>query len=103
VRATGSTLAAVMNWIVPGPWPALPDVMLSQLASDVAVHWHSRSVVTATDPVPPTAETVEVDGSNPTAHLVSVVGVVAVVPEAPHAIPSAHAKIPNAGVKYGRR
>jgi len=36
--------------------------------------------------------------------LVSAVGVVAVVPDEPHAAsPSAHAKIPNAGVKYGTR
>ena len=91
-----------MNWIVPGPWPELPDVMLSQLESDDAVHWHSRSVVTATDPVPPAAGRVEADGSNATAHLVSAVGVVDVVPEEPHAAsPSAHAKIPNARVRYG--
>lgn len=93
-----------MNWTVPGPWPELPDVMLSQLESDVAVHWHSRSVVTATDPAPPAAERVEADGSNATAHLVSVVGVVTVVPEEPHAAkPSAQAKIPNAGAKFGTR
>src|SRR6516164_4519492 len=104
VRTTGSTLAAVVNWIVPGPWPELPDVMLSQLESDVAVHWHSRSVVTATDPVPPAAGRVEADGSNATVHLLSVVGVVTVLPEEPHAVrPSAQAKIPNAGAKYGTR
>jgi len=78
--------------------------MLSQLASDVAVHWHSRSVVTATDPLPPAADRVEADGSNATAHLVSAVGVVTVVPEEPHAAnPSAQAKIANGGAKYGTR
>jgi hypothetical protein len=78
--------------------------MLSQLESDVAVHWHSRSVVTATDPAPPVAGTLEADGSNATAHFVSVVGVVTVLPEEPHARRvSAQTRIHAAGAKNSHR
>jgi hypothetical protein len=59
--------------------------MLSHAPSAVALHWHSRSVLTVTDAVPPFAGKVEADASAVTPHFDRLVGVVSVVPDAPHA------------------
>src|SRR4051812_33182279 len=61
--------------------------------SGVAVHWHSRSVLTPIDAVPPEAGKVEADASVVTEHLDSAVGAVMVLAEEPQPIcPRAAAK-----------
>jgi hypothetical protein len=68
VRETGSLLTVAVNSTLPSPWPLDPFVMLSHPTSGCAVHWHSRSVFTVIDPVPPDAGTVEPGASNATEH-----------------------------------
>jgi hypothetical protein len=48
--------AAAENATVPLPDPELPDVTVSQLALELAVHAHPAAVVTPTVPVPPAAD-----------------------------------------------
>jgi hypothetical protein len=85
LRATGSAFAAALNWTAPSPWPLVPAVMLSQFTSGWAVHWHSRAVFTASDPVPPVAGRVEAGVSTATAHLDTEEGEVLVCPDEPQA------------------
>ena len=61
-------LAAATYEIVFGPWPDVPEGRLSQAASAVAVHWHSRAVSTVTDPLPPVGAIVVVVAATVTAH-----------------------------------
>lgn len=84
MRVAGSAFALTANWTLPGPWPVDPAVMLTHATSACAVHWHSRSVRTSTDPAPPDAGTGVAGASIVTAHLVNVEGEVAVFPDPPH-------------------
>jgi hypothetical protein len=76
LRETGSPLADTENSTVPLPCPDRPAVMLSHDTSGVAVHSHSRSVLTAIAPLPPPAGRLAAGASNATAHLANADGVV---------------------------
>jgi len=41
------------NVIVLSPWRSAGEVISTHPAVDDAVHWHSRAIETATEPVPP--------------------------------------------------
>jgi hypothetical protein len=95
VRVAGSAFAATVNWTVPDPWPDEPAVMLTQVTSGCAVHWHSRSVRTSMEAEPPEAGTGVPGASTATAHFDNVDGDVTVLPDEPQdASATAAAKSP---------
>ena len=53
VRAAAAVFAAAAKVTVPGPWPFAPPVIVIHPAWLVAVHEHSRLMLTETDPLPP--------------------------------------------------
>jgi len=79
VRGEGSPFGLALNATVPGPCPDVPAVILSHPPSVLAVHWHSRSVAIAIDPVPPPAGRVEGFAVVVTPHFAVVEGAVVVV------------------------
>jgi hypothetical protein len=65
----------------PSPWPLDEPFIVSQPAVELAVHEHSRGVVTLSVPVPPDAETFTVFELMVTPQRVTVDGAVADVVE----------------------
>ena len=70
VRADEAGLGDAVNATVPGPWPFVPLVTAIHAAWLVAVHEHSRLVLTEIDPLPPSPGTLRPDPVKLTAHLV---------------------------------
>jgi hypothetical protein len=96
LRGDGSAFALALNATVPGPCPDAPAVIFSHAPSALAVHWHSRSVLTVMEPAPPPAGRVEGFAEVVTAHFAVVEGAVDVVavdpqPAAPAAAASSAA------------
>src|SRR3954468_13990746 len=99
-RTVGSTFAATRYDTVPSPCPLAPPVIAIQPASVVAVHAHSREMVTARVPAPPAEPKLD-DGLVSVAwHRAAVGPVTLVTAELPHAI--ARAAAASVGNSRGR-